>query len=102
MGQTLENGYKVKTTFWADFTIADKFGASAVKDTFKRSFRDWKKNYEYITELAIVTNWKCWEHYHRHNMELSQIYSDMYYKVRNWCINHLKGDELKYYLQWTD
>ena len=34
-----------KTTFKNDFTIADKFGASAVKDTFNRAFNEWKNNY---------------------------------------------------------
>lgn len=40
MGQILENGYKMKTTFWNDFTIADCFGIDAIEDTYKRSFRD--------------------------------------------------------------
>lgn len=25
--------YKMKTTFWADFTIADAYGDKAIKDT---------------------------------------------------------------------
>lgn len=29
------NGYETKTTFWEDFSIADVFGVSAVKDTYK-------------------------------------------------------------------
>lgn len=28
-------GYKPKTTFWEDFSIADAFGGAAVADTFK-------------------------------------------------------------------
>ena len=55
-------GYMLKTTFWEDFTIADRFGAKAVKSTFKRAFNGWKDNYIYLTELAIVMNWKLWEH----------------------------------------
>lgn len=31
-----ELGYKPITTFWEDFSIADKFGNEAVNDTFKR------------------------------------------------------------------
>lgn len=32
-------GYKPKTTFYEDFSIADRFGAAAVKDTFRRSLK---------------------------------------------------------------
>ncbi len=31
-----ENGYELQTTFWEDFSIADRFGLSAIQDTFKR------------------------------------------------------------------
>lgn len=33
-----ETGYKPQTTFWEDFSIADKFGKSGVQDTFNRAF----------------------------------------------------------------
>ena len=29
----LENGYELQTTFWNDFSIADRFGLSAIQDT---------------------------------------------------------------------
>ena len=29
--------YECQTTFWQDFTIADKFGLEAVKDTYRRA-----------------------------------------------------------------
>ena len=37
-----ENGNEVKTTFWEDFSIAERFGLSAIQDTFNRSFKEWK------------------------------------------------------------
>lgn len=46
-----ENGYELQTTFWEDFSIADRFGLSAIQDTFKRAFEEWKNNYKYLTEL---------------------------------------------------
>ena len=58
MGQILENGYEIKTTFWSDFSIADRFGINAIKDTFNNAFKNWKNNCEYITELACVMSWK--------------------------------------------
>ena len=41
----LANGYVLTTTFWEDFSIADRFGEAAIKDTFKRAFNEWKGNY---------------------------------------------------------
>ena len=36
------NGYEMQTTFWQDFSIADRFGIDAVKDTYNRAFKEWK------------------------------------------------------------
>ena len=30
-----ENGYELQTTFWEDFSIADRFGLSAIRDPLK-------------------------------------------------------------------
>ena len=30
------NGYEPITTFWQDFSIADKFGIAAIEDTYRR------------------------------------------------------------------
>ena len=51
-----ENGYEVKTTFWEDFSIAERFGLSAIQDTFNRAFKEWKEDYEFLTELVLVLN----------------------------------------------
>ena len=55
-------GYKPKTTFYTDFSIAEWFGIDAVKDTYERAFKEWKSDYIYLTELAMCLNWKSWEH----------------------------------------
>jgi hypothetical protein len=56
-------GYKPRTTFYEDFSIADHFGGPAIRDTYSRAFNAWKNNIEYMTELVMVLNWKIWEHY---------------------------------------
>lgn len=101
MGQILDNGYKLKTTFWMDFTVADAFGADAILDTFNRAFDDWKDNVIYVTELAMVMSWKSCYWYGK-NENYMIIYSDYYHKVDEWCMNHLKGKDLEYYIQTTD
>ncbi len=94
--------YEMKTTFWMDFTIADAFGAAAVKDTFKRAFDEWKSDVVYVTELTLVMNWKCWEQYEKGNTSLSALYSDLYYEVREWCLDNLKGEDFEYFFETTD
>lgn len=94
--------YEFKTTFWMDFTIAEHFGVGAVKDTFERAFHEWRGDVVYITELALVMNWKCWEKWEKGDDELSRYYSDRYYEVREWCLDNLKGDDLRYYFETTD
>lgn len=101
MGQILENGYEIKTTFWSDFSIADAFGIDAIKDTFNRAFNEWKNNTEYVTELACVMSWKSCAWYEKNN-EYSMLYADYYHKVDEWCMNNLKGKDINYYLKWTD
>lgn len=95
-------GYECKTTFWDDFSIADKFGRFGIIDTFKRAFQGWKSNIEYLTELVMVLNWKCWAFYEKGDQEISMLYQQLYEKADAWCMDNLKGDDLNYYLRTTD
>lgn len=58
-------GYKPRTTFYEDFSIADHFGGPAIRDTYCRAFNAWQNNIEYMAELVMVLNWKIGEHYSR-------------------------------------
>lgn len=98
-------GYKPITTFWQDFSIADKFGIEAVKDTYKRAFSEWKDNYKYITELSLVLNHKGWQHYDRDcgdANELSQLYFSLWEELDSWCAENLDEDAISYYYKTTD
>ena len=94
-------GYKPITTFYEDFSIADRFGISAIKDTFKRAFENWKDNYKYLTELVMALNWKIWEHY-ENNEKVARVYSDLWEKADGYAMDNLKGEELRYFLSTTD
>ena len=98
---TLENGYEMKTTFWNDFSIADHFGAAAIKDTYKRAFEEWKNNYEYLTELVIVLNYKIWEWYTK-NEAIARIYNDLWETADLYATENLKGEELSHFYRITD
>ena len=90
------------TTFWMDFTIADKFGVSAIKDTFKRAFAEWKTDYRYLTDLVLVLNHKIWEHYEKGNEAFARVYNDLWEKADNYACTHLKGEEIAYFYRVTD
>lgn len=90
------------STFWQDFSIADRFGVNAVKDTYKRAFGEWKDNYEYLTELVITLNHKIWEHYKAGNDEYSELYNQLWEEADTYAINNLEGDELRYFYEKVD
>lgn len=95
------NGYETQTTFWEDFSIADMFGAEAVKDTFNRAFKGWKDNYIYLTELVMVLNWKVWQHY-ENNEPLAKLYQELWKKADYYACNNLKDEEAEYFFRVTD
>ena len=96
-----ETGYKPKTTFYTDFSIAEKFGDKGIKETYETSFSEWKDNVEYMTELTMVLNWKCWRWWEE-NRNRGELYKELYKRADEWCYNHFTGEDLNYYLQTTD
>jgi len=94
-------GYKPQTTFYMDFSIAERFGIEAVRETFERTFEEWKDNVVYVTELSKAMNWKIWEHYEK-NEKLARIYNELWERIDEWCMDNLKGEDIKYYLRTTD
>ena len=97
----LENGYEMTTTFWDDFSIADRFGIPAIKDTFKRAFESWRDNYVYLTELVIVLNHKIWE-WHAKNEAVARVYNDLWMQADIWACETLDGDEATFFYRTTD
>lgn len=94
-------GYQPITTFYTDFSIADKFGINAIKDTYQRAFKEWNHDYKYMTELAMALNWKIWR-WHGKNEEYAKLYDRLWRECDGWCIDNLKGEELEYYYKTTD
>lgn len=98
---TLPNGYEMTTTFWQDFTIADVFGESAIKDTFVRAFNEWKDDYVYLTELVIVLNHKIW-HWYEKKLAYGELYNELWEMADNYACENLKGEELSFFYRVTD
>lgn len=97
----VENGYDLITTFWEDFSIADKYGVAGVKDTYKRAFSEWKDDYKFFTELTLVLNHKIWQHYES-NRKLAALYDRLWREADEYAMNNFKGEELDYYYRITD
>lgn len=85
-----EVGYDLMTTFWEDFSIADKYGIAGVKDTYKRAFSEWKDDYKFFTELTLVLNHKIWQHYES-NHELAALYDRLWREADEYAMNNFKG-----------
>ena len=96
-----ENGYELQTTFWSDFSIADRFGLSAIRDTFNRAFREGKEDYEYLTELVLVLNHKIWQYYET-RPDIASLYNTLWEEASQYAVENLKDDELSYYYDVTD
>lgn len=101
-------GYTPKTTFWQDFSIAERFGLPAVYDTTENALKyceskDGEVNVEYITELALVLNHKLYQWYsENHESKLAKAYNDLWQAVDNWCVSNLKDGDADYYFKTTD
>lgn len=95
------NGYETMTTFWQDFSIADKFGITAIKDTYKRAFNEWKGNYKYLTELVMVLNWKIWQHY-GNNESIARVYNELWEEADLYAQENLHDEEAEYFFRTTD
>ena len=96
-----ETGYRPVTTFYQDFSIAEHYGEDAIRDTYARAFNEWKGNREFVTELALVLNWKCWRWY-RVRDNFSALYDELWRRLDTWIMDNLKGEDLDYYIRTTD
>lgn len=96
MGEIAEN------TFFMDFSMADVFGANAVKDTYKRAFNEWKDDYKMLTALVVTLNHKIWQHYEAKNNELALVYDKLWKEANQYACDTLKDDELEYFIEVTD
>lgn len=93
--------YECITTFWEDFSIADQFGVTAIKDTYNRAFNEWKTDYKYLTELVMVLNHKIWQWYER-NEAYAKVYNELWEQADLYACENLQGEEASYFYRITD
>lgn len=103
-------GYEPKTTFWDDFSIADRFDPEAIADTFRRAFTEWRHDVEHIAELVLVLNHKGHWYYQASKQydddeelyQMSQLYFALFRKLDDWANENFTGDDADYYFNVTD
>ena len=95
-------GYTQRTTFWDDFTLAEKFGIPAIERTYRNAFNSWKTDVVFITELVLVLNWKMLYMDERHMTEKSVMYYKFWVELSNWCERHLEAGAYEYFINITD
>ena len=93
--------YEFKATFWMDFSIADRYGIPAIKDTYSRAFEECKDNYIYLTELVMVLNWKIWQWYGNRE-EFAEVYNELWEMADMYAMENLHGEEMNYFIRTTD
>lgn len=94
------NGYETMTTFWQDFSIAERFGLKAVEDTYLEAKKHYSNDYEYWTEMCLVLNHKIWQHYET-NEDLAILY-DRLWREADELTCHWSEEAQQYYFQVTD
>lgn len=91
------------TNYWDLFSIAEPKGLDAVKALYKEFFEEAKNDYEALTALVMVANHKCWEHHENPYAEkLCELYALLYEECYDYGLDHLKGEELQYFLNTLD
>lgn len=98
-GITKETGYEPITTFWQDFSIAEKFGVESIKDTYQKVKQEWSSNYKYWTELVLVLNHKIWYWFERDNQRA--ILYDKLWREADAMTAEWSDEEQKYYFEFT-
>lgn len=87
--------------FMMDFRIADKFGESAIRDTYKRAFNEWKDNVEYFASFVMTLNHQIWNWYEK-NEKVARVYDELWKKAHSFGSEHFKGDDASYYFSFLD
>ena len=94
--------FKLKTTFWEEFSIAEKDnGSDGIREHYNLVFEQWKDNLEYLTELVLVLNWKISQWFGVDDNK-GLTYDELWHQTDAYALETLKGDDLHYYLSTLD
>lgn len=98
-GKKMDFDYK---GFMQDFMIADRFGEAAVRDTYRRAFKEWKNDVEYYASFVMTLNHRLWMWYERKNDRMAKLYDELWRKADEYGCGHFKGEDAEYYFRFLD
>ena len=81
---------------------------SAIASALRNALQNWRDDVEFFAEIIIVINMKSWEHAARGNKQYGNMYSDLYYLVRDlyfdWFDDSNKQHDkaMEYYFDYVD
>lgn len=109
--------FRPQYTFYSDFSIADWYGESSVRDTYKNVINSWGGDYKALTEIVMVLNHKAWafdcrvdSHYlgarctEEVRLRYIKVYTELYNKADAEFRKRYKDnkDAMRYYYEVTD
>lgn len=71
----------IDNTFVMDLRIAERFGKTAIIDTFERVVKEWQNDVRYYVAFCYALSALCYYHYDKNNNDLANLYSDLYHKA---------------------
>ena len=57
--------FQPQYTFYSDFSIADWYSESSIRDTYKNVIKSWGGDYKALTEIVMVLNHKSWSFHNK-------------------------------------
>ena len=91
-----------ESTFYADFSVADVYGESAINDTFKRSYTGWRHDAKMFTELVAALNHKIWFWHEAGVEEYARLYDKLWKEADAYGCGTFKGEDATYFFSVLD
>lgn len=57
---------------------------------------------EVWTYLCLFVNWLSWGWHEQGETELAEAWAKQWYRINDYSLDHLEGEDLKYYIRTTD
>lgn len=91
-----EHGYEVKTTSYAELTIAETYGADAVEELVNETIDDWGNEIGVYTDLVLALQCKVIEHTDR-----NETWAELYKRLLEIADRHARRtfaeDDVQYH-----
>lgn len=88
-------------TFWSDFSIADRFGYRAIRDTYKRS-QHYISDPGMYAALVVTLNHKIWSHHEGGDVATARVYNELWAEAHDRALETFTGDDARLYFKLTD